>query len=92
MPVTVTGRSARFDGVCTVEEALPLLEFLRNSVDPEVDLSSCTWLHTALVQLLLIAVPQMAALPADPVLARWVTPVLTPATTAAVGQNRNFDG
>ena len=68
MPVTVTGRLARFDGVCTVEEALPLLEFLKDSTDPEVDLSSCAWLHTALLQLLLIAAPRLAAPPKREVL------------------------
>jgi hypothetical protein len=71
-----TTTQARFEDVCAVEEALPLLEFLKTADTPEVDLSTCTWLHTALLQLLLTARPRMIASPIDPALARWVAPLL----------------
>jgi hypothetical protein len=77
MPLIFTEMQVRFEDVCTADEALPLLEFLNSSEAPEVDLSACTYLHTALLQLLLSARPKMALLPADPVLARWVAPMLT---------------
>jgi hypothetical protein len=77
MAVVFTTTRARFEDVCTVEEALPLLEFLRSGDDVEVDLSACTYLHTALIQLLLTARPRMTGSPADPALARWVAPLLT---------------
>ncbi len=83
MPLTFTETQARFEDVCTVEEALPLFEFLNSGIAPEVDLSACTHLHTALLQLLLIARPKVAALPVDPGLARWL-PEIT--STAGAGE------
>ena len=76
MALVFTASQARFEDVCSVEEALPLLEFLRNCDAPEVDLSGCTFLHTALLQLLLTARPKLAVYPTDPALARWVAPLL----------------
>jgi len=66
-----------FDDVCTVEEAVQLIEHLRAHNDAHVDLSGCSYLHTALVQLLLIARPRMATSPCDPFLARWLAPLLS---------------
>jgi hypothetical protein len=76
MALVFIGTAARFEDVCTVEDALPLLEFLKSGDAPEVDLSACTWLHTALLQLLLTARPRLIGLPVDPALARWVAPLL----------------
>ncbi len=76
MPLVFTESRVRFEAVCTVEDALPLLEFLKVSAAPEIDLSACTHLHTALLQLLLAARPRLASPPADPTLARWVAPLL----------------
>lgn len=76
MPLVFTKTLARFEEVCTVEEALPLLEFLNKAKTPKIDLSACTYLHTALLQLLLISRPKVSAPPNDPVLARWVVPLL----------------
>ena len=81
MTVVFTTNHARFEGVCTVEEALPLLEFLKQTDDVAVDLSACTYMHTALIQLLLTARPKLAGVPADPVLLRWVVPLLEGTTT-----------
>jgi hypothetical protein len=77
MPLVFTEARVSFEEVCTVEDALPLLEFLKGSDAPEVDLSACTYLHTALLQLLLAARPRIAVPPADPALARWVAPLLS---------------
>ena len=69
MPLVFTEAEARFEDVCTVEDALPLLEFLKDSEAPQVDLSACTYLHTALLQLPVCPPPSgMAAPPADPAL------------------------
>jgi hypothetical protein len=85
MALVFTATQVRFEEVCTVEDALPLLEFLKSTDTPEIDLSMCTWLHTALLQLLLTARPRMVASPADPALARWVAPLLEDG-------RRGFDG
>jgi len=72
MPLTITKTLARFEEVCTVEEALPLLEFLKGRKAAKADLSRCTYLHSALLQLLFIGGVKIVALPNDPLLARWV--------------------
>jgi nicotinic acid phosphoribosyltransferase len=76
MPLTVTKTLARFEDVCTVEEALPLLEFLKTQDHAKADLSRCTYLHSALLQLLYMAKAEIVALPEDPLLARWVDRLL----------------
>jgi len=76
MPLTITKTLARFDDVCTVEEALPLLEFLKNRKSAKIDLSRCTYLHSALLQLLLMGSVKVVAMPTDALLARWVERLL----------------
>jgi hypothetical protein len=83
MPLTFAETLVRFEGVCCVEEALPLLEHCRNTKAPEVDLSDCTYLHTALLQVLLLARPLVTVLPADPFLARWLAPLFAQPTGVA---------
>jgi hypothetical protein len=69
MPVTLKEGLAVFEGACAVEEAEPLLHWLRDTPDAAVDLAGCDALHAALAQLLLAARPRLAAPPPDPVLA-----------------------
>lgn len=76
MPIRYDADLARFEAACTVEDALPFAEWLEATAAPRVDLSACTDLHTALLQLLLAVRPAMTAGPADVFLARWVGPVL----------------
>jgi hypothetical protein len=71
MPVILTEASARFEDVCTVEDAMEFIEYLRSNESASVDLSACTYLHTALLQLLRLARPRITHAPADPFLARW---------------------
>ncbi len=79
MPIRFDPDLARFEAACTAEEALPLAEWLEAAAAPRVDLSACTELHTALLQLLLAARPALAAAPEDAFLARWVGPLLAKA-------------
>ncbi len=76
MPLVFEGPRVRFEDVCTVEDAMPLIEHLRNTDAVEVDLADCAYLHTALLQLLLIARPRILAMPTDPFLGRWIAPML----------------
>jgi hypothetical protein len=76
MPLVFTGTRVRFEDVCAVDDALPLLDFFKANAAAEVDLSACTHLHTALLQLLLVARPKVSAPPDDATLARWVVPLL----------------
>ncbi|SMH33601.1 hypothetical protein [Azospirillum agricola] len=77
-PDAGAGGTARFEGVCAVDEALPLAEWLEAAAEPRVDLGACTELHTALLQLLLAAGPAVAVAvaPEDAFLRRWVAPLL----------------
>jgi len=88
MPLTITKTLARFEEACTVEEALPLLEFLRGRKTAKADLSRCTYLHSALLQLLFMGRVKIVALPGDPRLARWIGRLLAggPAQNGPVGQ------
>jgi hypothetical protein len=80
MPIRYEGVTARFEGACTVEEAVPLAEWLetaRTAVPPgTADLARCTALHTALLQCLLAAGTPVSAPPEDAFLRRWVAPLL----------------
>ncbi|PWC33972.1 hypothetical protein [Azospirillum sp. TSO35-2] len=77
MPIRYDADTARFDAACTVDEALPLAEWLEAAPARRVDLSACTDLHTALLQLLLAARPLVVtAEPEDAFLKRWVAPLL----------------
>jgi hypothetical protein len=60
---------AAFTASCAAEEADALLEWMRGTTAPVVDLSACVALHTALAQLILATRPRVVASPSDPLLA-----------------------
>lgn len=67
---------AVLEGVCTVEEADSLLEWLQDDPRRPVDWTDCDHLHTAVLQVLLAVGPPLIGEPRDPFLARWVAPRL----------------
>lgn len=73
MPIRYDADLARFEAACTVEDALPLAEWLEATAAPRVDLSACTELHTALLQLLMAARPVVAAGPEEAFLGRVIS-------------------
>lgn len=77
MPIRYEGPTAVFDGACTLEETVDLLEWLHRTPGGAVDLGRCTGLHTALLQALLAGRARVAVAPEDPFLGRWVAPLLT---------------
>jgi hypothetical protein len=62
--------------VVGVEEAETLLEWLQDKTATQVDLSACTHLHPANIQVLLAAGTQVTVWPTDADLARWLQTVL----------------
>lgn len=76
MPIRFDGETARFDGACTVDEAIPLVEWLEATSSPRVDLVPCTGLHTALLQVLMASGVTVAGEPEDVFLKAWVAPLL----------------
>jgi hypothetical protein len=77
MPLVIEGNLVQFQEVCAVEDAMPLLDCLRTQDGVGVDLGGCTYLHTALLQLILLARPSIARAPTDPFLSRWLAPLTT---------------
>jgi len=59
-----------------VEEAEPLLEWLQKKPKAKVDLSKCTHLHTANLQVLMAAKPDVANWPEDIELRAWLEAAL----------------
>jgi hypothetical protein len=62
-------------GSCTVEDAETLFNQVLEGADA-IDVSGCSFLHTACLQMLLAAPVKLIGTPADPALARWVAALL----------------
>ncbi len=60
----------------TVEEAETLLEWLQKHPRGKLDLAGCTHLHTANLQVLMAARPQISAWPENETLAAWLRAAL----------------
>ena len=75
MPIRFEGSTVYCQGECMVEDALPLLEFLRTHEGVRVDMGDCTYAHTAVLQALAAATKELK-LPASPEMARWVSAVM----------------
>ena len=74
MTIIVAHGEARLSGLCTAEDAEPLLEFFAAGGD-RVDLGKCEHLHAAVLQLLLAARPGITGTPA-PFVREWIVPFL----------------
>jgi hypothetical protein len=59
-------------GSCTVDEAEPLQRMLLSDLSADVDWTQCTHLHTAIVQLLLVARRGISKPCGDPFVDRWI--------------------
>lgn len=60
------------EGECPVEDAEPLLELLQASPAAPLDWTRCTRLHTAVVQVVLAARPNLVGPCGDPWLQQWM--------------------
>ena len=63
---------ARFSDVVSVEEAEGLLEWLQNKSSAKINLSACSHLHPANLQVLMAAKPIISAWPDDASLRAWL--------------------
>lgn len=77
MPVRFGKNTVTVEGVCAVEDALPLLEYLQAHPQAKVALRACTALHTAALMVLLAVRPKITSLPEEAFLRRWIGPALT---------------
>lgn len=77
MTVAVESDRIVIDGVARVEDAEPLANALIASPERTVDLSACTDLHGAVLQVLLVFAPKVVGGAGNPSLEAWLTPLLT---------------
>ncbi|HEY1256108.1 MAG TPA: hypothetical protein VGF01_15135 [Terracidiphilus sp.] len=79
MPIEFKKNRVIFRDVARVEEAEALLEALQKKPTAKVDLAACTHLHTANLQVLMVARPSIDYWPQDAELRTWLEAVLKPA-------------
>ncbi|AWN47055.1 hypothetical protein DK419_12645 [Methylobacterium terrae] len=77
MTVRREGDLIRLEGACPVEEAETLAALLLAGPDLAVEWSGCTFLHTAVVQVLLRLRPPLRGTCGDAFAARWLAPRLS---------------
>lgn len=76
MPIEYKKSLAMFREVVSVEEAEALLEWLQKKSAARADLSACTHLHPANLQVLMAANTTISAWPEDAALAAWLKSAL----------------
>jgi hypothetical protein len=76
MSIEYSEQTAAFSDVVGVDDAERLLEWLQTNPAARVDLSACTHLHPANLQVLMAARPTIGAWPRDADLAGWLRPAL----------------
>jgi len=76
MTIEYKKNCALFSDVVSVEDAEALLEWLQKTSAARVDLSACTHLHPANLQVLMAAKPAISDWPTDAGLATWLQSAL----------------
>ncbi len=76
MAVIYRKNKAIFTDIVGVDEAEPLLAWLHKYPKGKIDLSACSHLHAANLQVLMAAQPAVTAFPSDGAFAGWLTSVL----------------
>jgi hypothetical protein len=61
------------EGDCPVEDAEPLLQMLQGGPRPRLDWTTCSHLHTAVLQVVQATRPSLIGPCADPWVAQWVS-------------------
>lgn len=78
MPITFKKDRAVFSDMAEGEDAESLLEWLHKHPKGKIDLSECTHLHPANLQVLMAAKRTLFAKPKDKLLADWLETALKP--------------
>jgi len=76
MTIEFKKNKALFIDVVSVEDAEILLEWLQKKANAKVDLSGCTHLHPANLQVLMAAKPSVTAWPTDAEFVAWLQSAL----------------
>jgi hypothetical protein len=72
MPVIPRKTMIVLEGICTVEDAEPLLEWLLAHPGGKVQMKTCTHLHCSVVQTLVVGQARRVGAPQDPNLCVWL--------------------
>ena len=80
MPIEFKKNRIVFRDVAGVAEAEALLEALQKKPATKVELAACTHLHTANLQVLMAARPEISSWPEDAELRAWIETALKPAS------------
>ena len=75
MPIRCVDDTVFLEGVCAVEDAEMLLQYLQAGADL-IDWCGCTHLHAACFQMVLVARLPVRGPPANPEIERWLAPFL----------------
>jgi hypothetical protein len=78
MTIKFSKTTAVFKDVVGIDEAETLLDWLQKKMSTKVDLTSCTHLHPANLQVLLAGHAKIVAWPESELLRNWLEPVLKP--------------
>lgn len=76
MSVVIKNNRAHLEGICTLEEVEPLLNWLSEHPGGEVELGNCKNLHAAVLQTLLAGKAECKSWPTDPTICLWVKAAL----------------
>ncbi|MEJ0093869.1 MAG: hypothetical protein WDN46_10620 [Methylocella sp.] len=74
MSLQLEGAIIHLIGECRVEDAEALLALLRADGARALDMKECTWLHTAVLQVVLAFRPAIAAPCEESFMAKWIFP------------------
>jgi hypothetical protein len=78
MSIRCAGDAVMLEDVCPVEDAETLMHLLQAG-SSHVDWSTCTHLHAACLQVLLVSGLPVRGVPGNAALARWVEPLFAAA-------------
>ena len=76
MPIAYRKKTAFFETLVTVEDAEDLLQWIQKNPQGKVDLSGCTHLHAANLQVLMAAGCSVIGWPKDANLSAWLQSAL----------------
>lgn len=73
MSIILNHLEATFSDIVAISDADIVLEWVQQNQGVSVDLSACSHLHPAVIQILLASGACVSAWPTDPDLARWLS-------------------
>jgi hypothetical protein len=72
MPIEFTGTTAILTEAIGIADADALFDWLQKTPAPALNLASCHYLHSANLQMLMAARPEILAWPGNPELRAWL--------------------